>query len=254
MMSRFSCASALTGLALLGAAFSTPAADEETTGSRYDLPRAYHSEISAAEAYLLTSGRLRHRLAHWRTHKDRVPKPVILDVRSIKEHLAGHPPGAYSVPFPKVQGSPGDMDYIGYDVSTDPEKVGFGATRPERGVLLEIGHFVDYVKTMFPDTRTPIFTLCKTGYRSVQAANALAQEGYTNVRNIWPGYVGKPKYAYDKRTGAPLNEPRVLDLDNDGVVKDDPDDLDGWANFEGLPTTTRIHPGRIDLRFVHLYY
>lgn len=254
MVSRYAYASALTGLALLGAVFSTPAASEGTTGSRYNLPGLYHSEVSAAEAYLLTSGKRHRWLAQLRKHKDRTPAPVILDVRTIKEHLDGHPPGAYSIPFPKVQGSPGSIDYIGYDVSTDPDSVGFGATRPERGVLLEIGHFVDYVKTVFPDKRTPILTLCKTGYRSVQAANALAQEGYTNVRNIWEGYVGKPKYAYDKRTGAPIIAPVVLDLDKDGVVKGDPDDLDGWSRFQGLPTMTKILPGRIDLRFVHLYY
>ena len=254
MMSRYASATALAGLALLGTGFSTVAADEGPAGSRYNLPRMYHSEVSAAEAHLLTSGHRHWRLAHWRRHREHSPAPVILDVRTIKEHLQGHPPGAYSVPFPKVQGSPGDMDYIGYDVSTDPENVGFGATRPERGTLLEITHFVDYVKTLFPDTRTPILTLCKTGYRSVQAANALAQAGYTNVRNIWEGYVGKPKYAYNQRTGAPDEKLVPLDLDNDGLIDGDPDDLDGWANYQRLPTTTRVRPQRIDLRFVHLYY
>ncbi len=266
MMSRYAYASALTGLALLGAAFSSPAADPETSGSRYNLTRLYNSEISAAEAYLLTRGKRPRWLAHWR--KNRTPAPVILDVRTVQEHLDGHPPGAYSVPFPKVRVGPEEYDFIGYDVSEDAEEtqqfknVGFGAAAPKWGTVLEIRHFVDYVETIFPNKDTPIFTLCKTGYRSVQAANVLTQAGYTNVSNIWEGYVGKLKFAYDKKSGTPMNSVVPLDLDNDGKViyrdksgveKIDPDDLDGWAHYQGLPTTKNIRPGRIDLRFVHLY-
>jgi hypothetical protein len=93
-------------------------------------------------------------------------------------------------------------------------------------------------------------TLCKTGYRSVQAANLLTNAGYTNVRNIWEGFVGQPKYAY---TGGSITLPLVkLDLNHDGV--NDDLDKDGWTNFQGLPTTTKIHHKRIFSPYDFLYY
>lgn len=261
-MSRYAYVAAFTGLALLGASFSTLGAGESIPGNRYKLPADYHSEISAAEAYLNTSGRRHLRWIDW-VRRSKAPRAVILDVRTVQEHLDGHPPGAYSIPFPRVQGKPGDIHYIGYDVSTTPEKVGFGAPTPNGKQILGIARFAHYVQSVLPDKNTHIYTLCASGYRSVQAANVLANAGYKNVRNIWAGYKGLPKYAYtSEKPRVPANPPVGLDLDNDNVVeflvegekKVDSDDLDGWAYFQRLPTTTHLRPDRIDIGFAHLYY
>jgi hypothetical protein len=114
------------------------------------------------------------------------------------------------------------------------------------------------------DVGTPIMTLCRTGHRSVLAGNILADPAsygingpaFTNVRNIWEGFVGQPKYAF--KTGSDALELGTncpsgckLDLNNDGVINSDTADVytqtkdanpdkDGWRNFAGLPWTTHI--------------
>jgi rhodanese-related sulfurtransferase len=252
-------------LALVVAALcAAPAfADEDSPGNRYNLlPRLYNSEVSAAKAYLLTN--------HDRGNKSKDPyaNAVILDVRRISEHVAGHPPGAYSIPFPHIWGSPACANddgvtpcpgalqgsgYIGYDVSAD-EEIGFGDETMNDGAIW-LQEFVEYVESVIRDKDTPILTLCATGYRSVQAANALVKYGgYTMVRNIWEGNNGQPKYAYagNKVAEDDNGDPIPLDLNNDGVV--DGNDRDGWAYYQELPVSTKIHPKRIDRAFADLYY
>jgi len=115
-------------------------------------------------------------------------------------------------------------------------------------------------------------TLCRTGHRSVLAGNILADpedyglsgmglQPFTNVRNIWEGFVGQPKYAFktftdqlelkletDPVSGAIIIVSYQLDLNNDGVINSDTADIytetkdanpdkDGWRNFAGLPWT-----------------
>jgi rhodanese-related sulfurtransferase len=218
-------------------------------GNRYGLPQVYHSEISAAEANVLTS----HDLGN-KTGND-FSNAVIIDVRRVSEHLAGHPPKSYSIPFPHVDGSPNEPNdstgYIGYDLSYNPH-ICFDAGCDDgtnNDGTLSPDDFVAYVESLFPDKDTHILTLCRTGYRSVQAANLLTDAGYTNVRNIWEGFVGQPKYAYDGGTvKIPLEQ---LDLNHDGSFTDA--DKDGWTNFQGLPTTTRIQPERIFSPYSYLY-
>jgi rhodanese-related sulfurtransferase len=238
-MSYLSSKTLLAGL--VGSLAISTAMAEGLTGNRYGYPVLYESEISAASAWLHTSQN------KWNKAKPHAPgigdiknkKPVILDVRRIEEYVAGHPPGAYSIPFPHVTGSPSEAndatDYIGYDISVDPE-VGFLAADGKDGTL-PIEDFVAYVESVFPDKEQPLYILCATGHRSVQAANALAKYGhYTHVKNIWEGYNGQPKYAY---TGPEPTQPLIqLDLNNDGQL--DNDDKDGWAYFQGLPTETKI--------------
>jgi rhodanese-related sulfurtransferase len=225
----------LVGISILAL---SPAMADGTTGNRYGYPVLYQSEISSAKAWLNVSDKKSHEDdKHEEDHE--VKKPVILDVRRVEEYVAGHPPGAYSIPFPHVSGSPTEpndsTDYIGYDISVDPE-VGFLAVDGKDGTL-PIQGFVDYVESIFPDKDQPIYVLCATGHRSVQASNALAKYGhYTHVRNIWEGYNGQPKYAY---TGNVPTTPLIaLDLNNDGVV--DGNDRDGWAYYQGLPTETKL--------------
>lgn len=217
------------------------AANADTTGNRYGYPVLYQSEVSSAKAWL-----------DFKTLKGK-NKPVILDVRRIEEYVAGHPPGSVSIPFPHVTGSPQSPNdntsgYIGYDISVDSE-VGFLAGNGKDGVL-PIQDFVSYVESLYPDKDKPLYLLCATGHRSVQAANALAKYGrYTQVRNIWEGYNGQPKYAY---TGNVPTQPLVaLDVNNDKVV--DAKDRDGWAYYQGLPVETKLVAKRLFKPYLDLY-
>jgi hypothetical protein len=90
------------------------------------------------------------------------------------------------------------------------------------------------------DTDRPIYTLCRTGSRSIDAANILADPANTandprrvgkevydapafkNVRNIWEGFVGRELYAFVD--GNP--DPNIkLDLNNDGFINSDKADV-----------------------------
>jgi rhodanese-related sulfurtransferase len=219
-------------------------------GNRYGLPQIYQSEISAAEAYIVTNNDKGHK------NGNDYAGAVIIDVRSIPEHVAGHPPKAYNIPFPHVLNRPSEAndstDYIGYDLSGDPDICFVDGCDDDtnKDGILDPDDFVSYVNSVFPDMDTPILTLCATGYRSVQAANLLTRAGYTNVRNIWEGYNGQPKYAY---AGPSVKDPlEQLDLNHDNNF--DNNDKDGWAYFQGLPTSTQIHPQRIFSTYSYLYY
>ena len=181
-------------------------------GNRYDLPRLYHSEISAAQAYLLTN----HDQGNMSDNE--FSGAVLIDVRAINEYVAGHPYGAWNIPYPRIY-----RDGINPDIIQDPDV------------------FVAAVDELFPDKETPILTICRTGYRSVLAANLLAEAGYVNVRNIWQGFVGQLKTD-------PVGN--VLDLNNDGEFDDA--DKDGWASFQGLPWTTDLVPKK--LLYMPYYY
>lgn len=158
-------------------------------GSRYDLPRDYTSEISSAKAFMeMEAG-----------------ESVLIDVRRLREYRAGHPFSssedddvhAYNVPYPHVVGSGDANAQEFYDE-----------------VLEIVGYNVD----------TPITTLCRTGYRSVLAANILTnptENGvpngipFTNVRNIWQGFVGRYLEAYV----APIDDDALEEVGNSGLVK-----------------------------------
>jgi rhodanese-related sulfurtransferase len=197
-----------TSLCLLSAAASAE-------GNRYDQPRLYHSEVSASEAYRLTQHN--HGNAGRASHK-----PVLLDVRSIPEYVAGHPEGALHVPYPRIHET---LDNV--------------LSAEDKATLL-----IEAVQAAIPDKDTPILVLCKTGSRSIAASNLLAEAGYTQVRNIWEGFEGRTK------TDTAGN---ALDLNNNGVVGD-AGDLDGWKNFASLPYSTQLHPKLIYKPFDYLYY
>lgn len=202
------------------------------TGNRYNLPRDYMSEVSSAEAYIITNAE-RQREHHGKDHK-----VVILDVRTVEEYVAGHPRKAYNIPFPHIQSRPNRPDYIGQNPKD----------------------FFDYVAAKFPDHNITILTLCRTGYRSVLAANILANpsvwvpeyagmeiEGYPNVRNIWEGFVGNPK-TYTDLNGDTFE----LDVNNDGQITDA--DRDGWSNYQGLPYSFKLKKKRLYLPYLDLYF
>jgi rhodanese-related sulfurtransferase len=199
-------------------------------GNRYNIERYYHSEISAAEAYqkLVHTGWLNKTQMHG-------GKPVLVDVRSMEEYAAGHPVASYNIPYPRVCSS------------CDPQS--------------EATFYWEVYNTVKGDTERLIMTLCRTGKRSVLGGNVLANPAeygidgpaFTNVRNIWEGYVGQYKYAY---AGGTImldtnGEPFALDLNNNGTMdsdvadvyeerKDANPDKDGWRNFQKLPWTNKI--------------
>lgn len=204
-------------------------------GNRYDLPRLYKSEISPAKAYLLThfdrdnrNGRYENSYGHGDRHR-----AIIIDVRTIEEYVGGHPPGAYSIPFPHIHNrqcakvsSPCHDTYI--------------AQTPE--------DFVAAVNAMDLPKDTLIITMCRTGYRSVLSGNLLAQAGYTNVRNMWEGFKGDPMMDIHGN---------LLDLNNDGVVDaSNPysGDLDGWSNFQELPVSHKLKADHLYEPYISLYY
>lgn len=202
-------AGALVCLAAAGSALAE--------GNRYDVERNYHSEVSVSEAYVLTH--------YGRTNgadDADTPNAVLVDVRSIPEYVAGHPDKALNVPYPRIH------------PSVDPT-----LSAEEKATLL-----VEGVKAAVPDLNTPLLVLCRTGARSIAASNILTEAGYTQVRNIWEGFVGRTK------TDVNGNE---LDLNNNGVVGD-LGDLDGWSGFAGLPYSTKLRPTLIYRPYEYLYY
>jgi rhodanese-related sulfurtransferase len=195
-------------------------------GSRYDLPREYKSEISSAKAYLEMN----------------TEKAVLIDVRRLREYAAGHPEKAFNVPYPHKIDS-----------------------NDQRGKEDEVYWAVYNI--VGGKTDTPIMTLCRTGYRSVLVANILADPlntagdpdrpvivgatPFTNVRNIWEGFVGRYK-------AADGTSDSYLDLNNNGVLDEDVADVyshttdanpdkDGWRNYQQLPWNTKLHVNRVYL-------
>ena len=196
-------------------------------GNRYNRDRYYQKEISVSDAYLA----MEHSKGWDNKANKGQPKPVLIDVRTLREYASGHPEDAYNVPFPNITGF-------------SPEQIQSPATLYEE--------VYDIVKG---NLHTPIMLLCRTGSRSITAGNILANPGsnlmpFTNVTNIWEGYVGLYRYAFFGSPPVP-DKDKPLDLDNDDQLNVDYADVhvetldanpdkDGWRNFAGLPWTTKI--------------
>jgi len=214
------------------------AGDTLLPANRYNLPRNYESEISAAEAYSNTItdrdrwGKEHHQERHDHDGMNDGGRPVIVDVRSISEYAAGHPAKAFNIPYP----------FIYQDCSTrtaDGACIGGGPR-----IRQNDDDFVAAVEQAVPDKDTPIYTLCRTGHRSVLAANLLTAHGYTHVRNIWQGFVGQPKVDFYGNT--------PLDLNHDGIITDE--DRDGWRYYQKLPYSEKLLPRLLYQPYVYLYY
>lgn len=181
----------------------------------------YHSEISPARAYadtVATRGKL------GRTSQ----QPVILDVRSTPEYKAGHPEQAYNAPYP----------YIYQYCNTDGRTADGACKTGKTGEIAQNNDdFVRYVESIVPNKNTPIYTLCRTGVRSVGAANVLTDAGYTNVRNIWEGFVGINLTAPKKQADG-TTKTIAVDVNHDGQLTDE--DKNGWRNHQALPYDTRL--------------
>lgn len=205
------------------ALFTGAALADGLDGNRYGQDRQYHSEISSAQTYIALQQYL------WPYDPAQRQPMTIIDVRTIEEYIGGHPPAAYSIPYPHV-----------FNRSKDPNK-GEYIAQPN-------AEFVKAVDALGLPKDSLIVTVCRTGSRSIGASNLLAEAGYTNVRNMWDGFVGLTR----KNT---LGE--ELDLNNDGKVDGkDPysGDLDGWANFQGLPVEMKLDNERLFAPYANLYH
>lgn len=218
-----------SALPLLGTLFAAPALAEEPPCPFYEnrsgLCGYYHSEISPAEAFVHTVVKR----GNWSNPQLR---PVILDVRSTPEYKAGHPQHAINVPYP----------YIYQQCDATGRHPDGACKRSIAQIPQNFDFFVDYVKKLIPNKDTPIYTLCRTGVRSVGAANLLTDAGYTNVRNIWEGFWGI-KLTAPKRQADGSVLVQNVDLNHDGVVNDL--DNNGWRNHYGLPYETKLLPNLV---------
>lgn len=221
----------------LGALFIPSAQADEPPCPFYEnrsgLCGYYHSEISPAEAFVDTVVKR----GKW---SDPQMRPVILDVRSTPEYKAGHPEHAVNVPYPYI-----------YQYCDSQGRSPDGACIKKTGEIAQNDDdFVEYVNKVVPNKDTPIYTLCRTGVRSVGAGNLLTKNGYTNVRNIWEGFVGinltAPKVQAD---GTVKTLP--VDLNHDGVLTDA--DKNGWRYHQALPYDTRLLPKLIYKPMAELY-
>jgi len=86
---------------------------------------------------------------------------VYVDVRSVPEFEQEHPAGAFNVPLANM---------------------GPGGMAPN-------GDFLAVMAACFPK-ETKLVVGCKTGQRSMRAAQMLMQSGYTNVVDLRPGFDG----------------------------------------------------------------
>lgn len=198
----------------------------------------YHSEISPAEAFLDTVVKR----GKWSNPSER---PVIIDVRSTSEYKAGHPEHAYNVPSPYIyQYCNHQSD--GVDRRPDGACISGGARIPQNET-----DFVNYVESIVPNKDTPIYTLCRTGVRSVGAAEFLTNAGYTHVRNVWEGFVGVNLTAPFQDAEHTDPTPAPVDLNHDGQLTDE--DKNGWRNHQGLPYETRLLPKLIYKPYAETY-
>jgi rhodanese-related sulfurtransferase len=86
---------------------------------------------------------------------------ILIDVRTQMEHVyVGHPVGAVHIPWKEAPG---------WEVNP---------------------HFAAEVASAVPDVDTPILLLCRSGQRSLSAAQALEQAGYKRLINIIDGFEG----------------------------------------------------------------
>ncbi len=232
---------------------------QESGGNRYFLERHYQGEISATKAYLENQKNI------FKFKKNF----VIIDVRDASEYKLNHPRGAFHFPYPRIYRECVN-DARTEDGACSEGTVNSVAQDPEELFL--------QVESKFRNKSITIAALCRTGFRSVLAANILAKptiicdlkgyqgveyddclktyegRGFSNVYNIWEGFVGQPKSGIVSAGGSRYQvgqDQELADLTLDdgseakGFVAYDLDvnkdgeigaeDKDGWRYFLGLP-------------------
>lgn len=95
-------------------------------------------------------------------------RAVLLDVRTTMEYqYVGHPVGAVHVPWKEAP-----------DWQTDPQFVA------------KVKQALTGCNDEEPVEDLPVLTICRSGKRSLAAAEALAQQGFSEVYNIAEGFEG----------------------------------------------------------------
>lgn len=101
---------------------------------------------------------------------DSEPKSLLIDVRSHMEFLfIGHPVGAVHIPW---------IDEPDWDIN--PHFV-----REVRQLLL------GGISSGSGNKQVPVILICRSGKRSLEAAELLVREGFANVYNIDEGFEGE---------------------------------------------------------------
>lgn len=91
------------------------------------------------------------------------PAALIIDVRdTLESNFVGHPVGCINIPW---------KDWSNRQWQANP-------------------NFVAQVAERMPDKATPLLLMCRSGQRSLEAAKALAEAGYTDLTNMEEGFEG----------------------------------------------------------------
>lgn len=254
------------------------AGDGLLDGNRYFYERYYAGEISSARTFLeavVKQGR-------W---VDRSDPLTIVDVRDASEFRAGHPEGAVHIPFPRIYQTCNENPDDPSDTvvrSVDGGACLYGRNTKGTSASMSRESLFLAFEARFPDKSARYALLCRTGSRSVRAGNILANpekylgpsyagRGYSQVYNIWEGFVGLPINPVQVGTGLVIGESDKveaiildndfeaygfeaykLDVNNDGVV--DLFDYDGWRFHQGLPYVTRMLPRALSADAMPYYY
>jgi rhodanese-related sulfurtransferase len=142
--------------------------------------------------------------ANWHVQSDKIH---IIDVRTPEEYIfVGHAPMAVNIPIKFVKHA------------WDAEK--------KKEVMEMNSNFVDQTKKKYSATDT-LYIMCRSGGRSAEATNKLAEAGFKNVYNITDGFEGdtvkdENSYFYGKRY------------------------VNGWRN-SGAPWTYKLSPEQMYL-------
>lgn len=91
------------------------------------------------------------------------PAALLIDVRdTLESSFVGRPVGSVNIPW---------KDWSNRQWQANPD-------------------FVRQVAEAAPDKATPLLLMCRSGQRSLEAAKALADAGYTDLANIEEGFEG----------------------------------------------------------------
>lgn len=275
-----SCVAVAAAAAMMGAA---QAQSTGVSGNRYSYDRYYAGDISVSVAFQKGVVKSAH-LAQYGDKQGKSDKHdkynkhdkydddslTIVDVRDATEYAAGHPLGARHIPYPRVfQECKLNPANVSDPVTRTPDGGSclFG-TVPNTTVAMTDEQLFLYFEAAFPNKAERLALLCRTGSRSVRAANVLSNpektlgsayrgRGYTQVYNIWEGFVGQPLVPIHVNTGRVIGgtndvvpitldggvqafgfKAQQLDLNSDGKL--DIYDNDGWRYHHQLPYSTKM--------------
>ncbi|WP_456485493.1 rhodanese-like domain-containing protein [Hydrogenimonas sp.] len=117
---------------------------------------------------------------------------VLIDVRDPVEFLyAGHAVGAVNIPifFVRISLPPMDTRIKVAEVEKKRNKA-IHVKKTYRPMMDENKKFLEDVKKLSKgDLEKPLIVVCRSGERSIYAANKLAKNGFENVYNLEKGFV-----------------------------------------------------------------